>query len=100
SGISACFLRWRLVEGSEHGSNVTLWVRPLLCGRDYHALHHENPAFRFNVEQRDGWLWWHPYDSVPAVGALTNGQYAHEPEWYRNFLYIEEQARGLDDAED
>ena len=25
-----------------------LHVRPLLSGRDYHALHHENPAFRFD----------------------------------------------------
>ena len=29
-----------------------------------------------------------------------NGHYAHEPVWYRNFLYEEERARGLDDTED
>ena len=34
---------------------ATLHVRPLLSGRDYHALHHENPAFRFDPHrQRDG----------------------------------------------
>ena len=43
---------------------------------------------------------WRPYDGVPAVHALSNGSYAHEPQWYRGFLYAEERARGLDDTED
>ena len=34
------------------------------------------------------------------IAALTNGTYAHEPLWYRNFLYREEAARGLDCIED
>jgi predicted glycogen debranching enzyme len=37
---------------------------------------------------------------MPPIVAMTNGAYAHAPEWYRNFLYDEERARGLDDAED
>jgi len=32
--------------------------------------------------------------------AFSNGKYAHEPTWYRNFLYTEELARGLDATED
>ena len=30
---------------------------------------------------------WRPYADVPAIAALSNGAYAHEPDWYRNFLY-------------
>ena len=30
----------------------------------------------------------------------SNGSYTHEPTWYRNFLYSEELARGLDATED
>ena len=30
----------------------------------------------------------------------ANGDYRHEPLWFRNFLYTEERARGLDDIED
>jgi predicted glycogen debranching enzyme len=37
---------------------------------------------------------------MPAVVALSNGHYQHEPHWYRNFFYTEEAARGLDDTED
>ena len=32
--------------------------------------------------------------------ALTNGVYRHDPEWFRNFLYVDERERGLDDVED
>src|SRR5258708_6785686 len=59
-----------------------------------------NPAFRFDPEVTPGRIVWRPYDGVPAIVALTNGAYRHEPEWYRNFLYEEERARGLDDVED
>jgi predicted glycogen debranching enzyme len=43
---------------------------------------------------------WNPYPGVPAIVALSNGHYQHEPHWYRNFRYAEETARGLDDTED
>jgi predicted glycogen debranching enzyme len=95
-GISACCLRWQF-SGSAH---ATLTLRPFLCGRDYHATHHENRAFRFEPENQNGWLVWRPYDGVPQICLLTNGTYAHEPEWYRNFLYQQEQERGLDFLED
>jgi glycogen debranching enzyme len=31
---------------------------------------------------------------------LANGEYVHQPDWYRNFLYTQERARGLDHTED
>jgi predicted glycogen debranching enzyme len=95
-GISACLLRWKF-SGSAH---ATLTVRPLLCGRDYHLLQHENPTFRFEPRSQKDWLVWHPYDGVPETWMLTGGWYAHNPQWYRNFLYLTEQERGLDCTED
>jgi predicted glycogen debranching enzyme len=79
---------------------ATLTVRPFLSGRDYHALHHENPDFRFEARFEGDVVAWRPYASVPEVVALANGSYHHEPHWYRNFLYEEERARGLDFTED
>ena len=35
---------WKLLSGS---GPAQLTVRPFLSGRDYHALHHRNPALRF-----------------------------------------------------
>jgi len=78
----------------------TLSVRLLFSGRDYHALHHENPAFRFGPERDGTSLVWKPYDGLPAVAVTTDADYTHAPVWYRQFLYAEEQARGLDAAED
>jgi predicted glycogen debranching enzyme len=89
-------LRWRL----RNGAGARLVVRPLLSGRDYHALHHENPAFRFDAEVSGARITWQPYAGVPAVRALTNGRYRHEPTWYRNFQYDAEPERGLDFTED
>lgn len=96
-GASAVVITWRLPTPS---SGVTLAVRPLLSGRDYHALHHENPAFRFDAAVSDERVEWRPYRGVPGVVAKANAAYAHHPEWYRNFQYDAERERGLDFTED
>jgi predicted glycogen debranching enzyme len=95
-GRPETFLYWRLAKGR----GGTLAVRPLLSGRDYHALHHENGAFNFAAERVDGRTVFCPYDGVPAIAVTWNGAYEHRPDWYRNFLYSEERARGLDHVED
>src|SRR5690242_17417790 len=61
-GRAATILYWRLREGRD----ATLAVRPLVSGRDYHALHHENPAFRFDAETNGGRVVFRPYPGVPA----------------------------------
>ena len=90
-------LTWRRTGGT---GRATLNVRPLLSGRDYHALMHENAAFDFSARAAGGNVTWRPYRNVPAIAALSNAAYAHAPTWYRNFLYREEAARGLDCTED
>jgi predicted glycogen debranching enzyme len=96
---SACtILRWEVVAAP---SPVTLYVRPFLSGRDYHSLHHENPAFRFEPAAIDHErVRFSPYPGVPEIEFKTNGEYRHAPHWYRNFLYDAERERGLDHAED
>lgn len=88
---------WRLQTPR---TGVTLSVRPFFSGRDYHSLHHENSAFRFAVETQGERHKWQVYPDVPGVQAVSNGEYLHQPDWYRNFTYSEEQARGLDHTED
>ncbi len=77
-----------------------LEVRPLMSGRDFHSAHHENNSFRSGAERFGEALRFEPYPGVPAVLCLANGEYRHDPDWYRNFYYTEEAARGLDATED
>jgi predicted glycogen debranching enzyme len=98
-GESAVFISWRVINATDEVP-ITLNVRPFLSGRDFHSTHHENGAFKFSAEQNGERVTFRSYDGVPAVIAYSNGQYAHDPTWYRNFLYSEELARGLDAAED
>src|SRR6266542_2369647 len=100
--VSAVVLTWRAKSEIQNPkSKIILEVRPFLSGRDYHALHHENRAFRMEPEDLAGALRFRPYDGVPGIVVLSNAtDYAHEPAWYRNFLYEEERARGLDFTED
>ena len=95
-GTTIVAMSWRLLAPGR----ARLSLRPYLSGRDYHALHHENPAFRFAPEAEGPLLRFRPYGGVPAIGLASNGEYRHEPDWYRRFLYEEERARGLDHEED
>ena len=93
----ATILRWRRTRGT---GACRLTLRPFLSGRDFGALHYENPAFCFDATTAGGNVTWRPYPEEPAITALTNGTYEHRPEWYRDFLYTEERDRGYNDTED
>jgi predicted glycogen debranching enzyme len=97
-GRDLLVVRWTVLEGA--GAPATLAVRPMLTGRDHHALHRENPALRPEAEVREGAVLWQPYADLPAVRALHDGTYRHEPDWYRRVQYPIEQERGLDGEED
>ncbi|MBN3763201.1 amylo-alpha-1,6-glucosidase [Burkholderia sp. Ac-20365] len=95
-------LRWRLSSDSDarNADAITLHVRPLLSGRDYHALHHENSAFDFSASVEGERVQWQSYHDLPTIRVLSNGAYEHAPDWYRNFCYVRERERGLDFTED
>lgn len=96
-GRPAVILRWSL-DGTV--SPARLSVRPFFSGREEQALHHQNPAFRFDVEHEGRRFVWRPYPGVPPIVAVTAGAYGHDPRWYWNFQYDEERDRGLDFKED
>ena len=82
------------------GEALVLHLRPFLAARDYHGLQHENGAWRFDAGVQGERVTFSPYDGVPAISCFSNGRYRHAPDWYRRFLYVDEQARGLDAVED
>ena len=62
----------------------------------------ENAAFDFRRATRTtATCTWRPYAGLPAIDdAVHRHAIATQPDWYRNFLYAEEAARGLDCIED
>jgi predicted glycogen debranching enzyme len=83
---------------------VTLHVRPLVSGRDYHHMHHENDsmnAWGFESAADGGRkIVYRLYPGIPEIELLTDGQYQNQREWYRRFRYEKEAYRGLDCLED
>jgi len=98
-GTPLVALSWRLLD-EDRPENARLTVRLFHSGRDFHSLQRENANFGFEPTPVEGGLRWAAYDGVPAVVALSNGEFHAEPIWYLNFLYSEERERGLDHLED
>lgn len=96
-GLPVVALSWKL---RTPGQKVILHVRPLIAARDYHHLQRENPAFRTDLVVRDGCLVFQPYEGLPEIVCISNGEYRHQPSWFLRFLYTEERNRGLDHLED
>lgn len=98
-GRDLVLVRWCMDK--EPQSPVTLRVRPMLSGRDYHSTHHENMGLDNNHSEDDRVVAWQPYHDLPTIHAFHHkGGYRHEPHWFRQVQYPVEQQRGLDYAED
>jgi predicted glycogen debranching enzyme len=97
-GRDLVVVRWKLL--GEKKISVTLRVRPMLSGRDYHGIHHENGTLSTAASSGRGAVSWQPYSDIPAVRAIHSGEYRHEPNWYRQVQFPVESHRGLDGEED
>ncbi|MGE0276789.1 MAG: amylo-alpha-1,6-glucosidase [Nitrospiraceae bacterium] len=97
-GRDLVVIRWRLTGG--RAQRVTLKVKPMLSGRDYHATHHENHKLSAQASVGEGRVTWRPYGALPRVHAFHNGRYRHAPDWYRRLYLPMERQRGLGDQED
>lgn len=96
-GAPRVVLRFRCTHAT---GPVTLQLRPLCSGRDYHAVQRDNTAFRFDVERAGPRTRLQPYPDQPAIEWWSNAAYEHAPEWFLNFQYDEERRRGLACIED
>lgn len=98
-----------------HGRNLTVisyrlisspgWVkletRPMIAGRDFHALMRENVRFNAYVHHVPGGIMMIPYDEGSRIYlTATGGWFVRSGYWYRNFEYHQEMVRGFDFRED
>jgi len=96
-GRARVISRWRLASPRP---GVELCVRPLIAARDPHVMTRESQDHSLASEVTGRTVTWRPLPTVPAIVAISNGSYVVAPYWYRNFLYSEERARGLNANED
>ncbi|MFO0700888.1 MAG: amylo-alpha-1,6-glucosidase [Nitrospira sp.] len=97
-GRNVVVVRWTLLNKMKGA--IELRVRPMLTGRDYHALHHENGALSSDATITENGVTWQPYHDLPAVQGRHTGTYHHGPDWYRQVQFPLELERGLDFQED
>jgi predicted glycogen debranching enzyme len=95
---SSVVIAWKLIGHTNE--RVKLKVRLFFSGRDSQSLHRENDDFSFASYSQGEHFIFRSYPNVPAVVAQTNAFFLRDPVWYRNFLYREDEAQGLDSTED
>jgi predicted glycogen debranching enzyme len=82
-------------------SSCSLELRPLIAFRDYHNTTHANGALNPAFEGSPGSLKITPYSVLPSLYLSHDGAVVQPGgDWYRNFEYDVERARGLDFQED
>ncbi len=76
-------------------------LKPFVTGRDYHSLSKANDHINKEVIFGDSILKLNTYDHIPPVCIqIKDATFKYNPEWYLNFEYKEEHARGLNFSED
>ncbi len=102
-GKNATAVTYAVRAAGEEGlpPDCTLELRPLVAFRDYHSLTRSNDEFDATVTVEPGQVSLAPYAGLPrlhlahdADGVTTAG------DWYHDFEYSEESARGFDHRED
>jgi predicted glycogen debranching enzyme len=92
----ATILRYQI-----RGGAATLELRPLVAGRDFHALITANGAVRLEAEVSERLVAYQPYDSAPPlVISFAEGEWQSSGGWYYQTVYPREMERGLNDRED
>jgi predicted glycogen debranching enzyme len=99
-GSNTVQVEYKLLKAPPAAKPV-LEVRPLIAFRDYHSTMHENDDLNPTVYTNLNVASIQPYTTLPRFHFAHNADgLERESYWYRNFLYREERARGLDFIED
>jgi predicted glycogen debranching enzyme len=90
-------IRYEVVKGE----SLTLELLPLLAGRGYHQLGHQNHSINEEAEVADHFIKLRLYETTPDLFiGFAGADYHPNPNWYFHFNYSVEKYRGLDFTED
>ncbi len=99
-GENTLLIHYEVLAASEP---VTMEMVPLVAFRDYHALRHAaaewSPVGLFDPQTDE--MTYQPETGHPVLHLqVPGGHFDPRPDWYFNFEYSEELARGMDGHED
>jgi predicted glycogen debranching enzyme len=80
-------LKWTLTDANQP---LGLSVHPKLTGREYTALHSENPDTTMDTRIDGQRLTWNPYEEIPETHGYHNGTFHEHHLWFRDNQYLEE----------
>ncbi len=90
-----------LYEVSGASPDFTLRLQPFMAGRDYHSLTRANDQMTEKFEFENEVFVARLYEGLPDLFLSVPGaNFEAQPDWYYNFEYLVEKARGQDFAED
>ncbi len=98
-----------LIEGKQAvaiqyraSSDCTLRVRPYISYRDYHDMMHVNSLLNQQLDIAPGRVRMSPYPGLPQLTMQygEDGSFDAEGCWRRDFEYVVERERGMDEHED
>ena len=76
-------------------------LKPFVAGRDYHSLSKANDSIQRDVVFGEDVLTLNTYKDVPPICIqVKDAAFKYHADWFLNFEYKEEQARGLNFSED
>ena len=85
----------------KEANGAELVLRPLMTGRDFHALHKENNGLDAKPNMSNGVCAISPYPGVPTSYIHHNAkEFVPGFNWFRQMEYAREAERGLDSHED
>ena len=89
------------LSSRREGDDIQLEIAPLIAFRDFHATTHANQSISPKLVESDGRVTLQPYGDLPALHIAHDAdEVIGTGNWYYNFEYSEERARGLDHRED
>lgn len=96
-GENTIVILYNVIKASK---KFTLELLPLMAGRFYHSLQHTGPQMHWDVNFENNTFHNQPDGNLNLYINVPGSSYKHNPRWFNNFKYAEEEYRGLDFTED
>lgn len=98
-GKEQLLIKYTLVQAH---SQTSLRLKPFMAFREVHTLTQQNPEASANYGIVDNGTSYRMYEGFPTLHLQLSkeSEYLHNPDWYKDVVYSDEQRRGFEYKED